>query len=53
MEKDTVGVSYPRGMCNGELSIGVSYDGGRSLASVANTVAHELGHLMNMEHDGI
>lgn len=53
MEKDTVGISYPRGMCSSELSIGVTHDGGRSLTAVANTIAHELGHLMNMEHDGI
>lgn len=53
MERDTTGISYPHGMCNSELSIGVTNDGGRSLTAVANTIAHELGHLMNMEHDGI
>ena len=53
MDEDTVGISYPRGMCSSELSIGVTHDGGRSLTAVANTIAHELGHPMNMEHDGI
>lgn len=52
MDKGTVGAAYPQGMCHSELSVGVTQDGGRSLTATANTAAHELGHLLNMNHDG-
>ena len=52
LDKDTVGIAYPHAMCNSELSVGVTQDGGRSLTATANTAAHELGHLLNMGHDG-
>ena len=31
--------------------MGLSQDGGRNLQSSGSTVAHELGHIFNMNHD--
>lgn len=39
-------------MCSPTSSVGLTQDGGRSLASTASTAAHELGHIFNMNHDG-
>ena len=39
-------------MCSDRDSVGVTWDGGRSLTAVASTAAHELGHIFNMGHDG-
>ena len=48
----TIGIAYIRAMCNEFVSVGVTQDGLRSSAnSVAATLAHELGHLLNMNHD--
>ena len=47
----TVGIAFVGTMCQRRSSTGLSQDGGRSLTSLATTVAHELGHIFNMDHD--
>ena len=46
-----MGVAFVGVMCRGRSSIGLSQDGGGSLEGVSSTVAHELGHIFNMNHD--
>ena len=48
----TVGFAFVGTMCSETHSVGLTQDGGRNLASTASTVAHELGHIFNMNHDG-
>ena len=38
-------------MCLGRYSSGLVQDTGSSVAFLASTAAHELGHILNMEHD--
>ena len=39
-------------MCRLRSSVGLTQDGGQgSVAGVASTAAHELGHIFNMLHD--
>lgn len=47
----TVGIAFVGTMCRGRTSVGLSQDGGRRLQGVGSTVAHELGHIFNMNHD--
>ena len=48
----TIGIAYIRAICSEFIAVGVTQDGLRSSAnSVAATLAHELGHLLNMNHD--
>lgn len=47
-----MGIAFTRAMCSDTLSVGVTQDGRRSLFLTASTAAHELGHLLNMGHDG-
>ncbi len=47
---NTVGIAFLTTMC-GASAVGLTQDGGRSVASVASTAAHELGHILNMAHD--
>ena len=51
LEGNTVGRAFIGTMCRGQVSVGVSQDGGRPLDSVGSTAAHELGHIFSMEHD--
>ncbi len=51
LDGSTVGLAYIRVMCSSGCA-GLSQDGGRSLSGVSITVAHELGHNFNMNHDG-
>ena len=51
MNGNTVGLAYVQVMCSSRCA-GLSQDGGRTLSAVTNTVAHELGHNFNMNHDG-
>lgn len=51
LEGDTVGIAFLRTMCSDSDSVGVTQDGGKSLDKVGSTAAHELGHILNMEHD--
>ena len=37
-------------MC-GSASVGVVQEAGRSTSSSASTFAHELGHVLNLQHD--
>ena len=46
-----VGLGYIGTMCDKRLSVAYSQDGGRSLAAIGATAAHELGHNFNMVHD--
>ena len=48
----TVGFAFVGTMCSETASVGLTEDGGRSLTSTASVVAHELGHIFNMQHDG-
>ena len=38
-------------MCSSTASVGVTQDTGRSEQAVGATASHELGHIMNMDHD--
>ena len=38
-------------MCSPTASVGVTQDTGRGAESVGATASHELGHIMNMQHD--
>ena len=38
-------------MCSATASVGLTQDTGRSESSVGATATHELGHIMNMDHD--
>ena len=38
-------------MCMGSRAAGLTQDTGASTESVASTVAHEMGHIFNMNHD--
>ena len=40
-------------MCSDRLSLGLTQDGGRSIAGTGVTAAHEMGHNFNMLHDGM
>ncbi len=51
LDGGTVGLAYIRVMCSSGCA-GLSQDGARSLSGVGITVAHELGHNFNMNHDG-
>ena len=48
---NTVGIAFIDTVCDDRASVGIVQDGGRNLASVGVTAAHELGHLLNMRHD--
>ena len=45
-----VGFAPVGAMCS-KISGGLTVDGGSSVARVASTAAHELGHILNMRHD--
>ncbi len=48
----TVGLAYLGTMCNRDVAIGFTQDGGEgSIESVGAIAAHELGHIFNMRHD--
>ena len=46
-----MGIAYIRTMCSDTHSIGVTQDRGRAINSLGATAAHELGHILNMNHD--
>lgn len=45
-----MGIAYVDTMC-GSASVGVVQDRHLSTASTASTFAHEMGHILSMEHD--
>ena len=47
---DAVGLAGIGTMCS-KVSAGLTQDTGSSVAHVATTAAHELGHIFNMRHD--
>ena len=50
LDGQTVGIAPNGAMCS-RISAGVTQDAGGSVATVASTAAHELGHIFNMRHD--
>ena len=46
----TVGISFLGTMCDSS-SVGVSQDRHSSVDAVGSTAAHQLGHILNMNHD--
>ena len=49
---NTVGIAFTGTMCNDRSSLGVTQDGrGSGVEAVGSTAAHELGHILNMDHD--
>ena len=46
----TIGIAFLRATC-GSSAVGITQDTRRSEASVGATASHELGHIMNMNHD--
>ena len=47
-----VGLAYLGGICHELLAVGITQDGLLSSdTSSGTTLAHELGHLLNMMHD--
>lgn len=53
LDGSTFGSAYVRTMCNDRLSVGVTQDGGRYLTRTGAVAAHHLGHIFNMQHDGV
>ena len=51
LDGNTIGLAPIGAMCRGFISAGLTQDTGSSVASVASTAAHELGHIFNMGHD--
>lgn len=47
----TLGIAPLGTMCSGRRSSGLVQDTGSSVAFLASTAAHELGHILNMDHD--
>ena len=45
-----VGFANNGTLCS-DSAVAVVYDDGESIASTASLAAHELGHLMNLQHD--
>ena len=45
----TIGIAFTSTMCSSTSSVGLSQD--RGTDGVFSTAAHELGHIMNMDHD--
>lgn len=50
MDGSVYGIAYFHTMCQSK-SIGVNQDRHRTIAVIGQVVAHELGHIFNMEHD--
>ena len=50
LQGNTVGIAYLSTMC-GSASVGVVQDRHSSASSTGSTFAHEVGHLLSMEHD--
>lgn len=48
---NTLGTAYIGTMC-AERSVSLMWDTGGSLEYTAGVVSHELGHVLNMFHDG-
>ena len=51
LDGNTIGLAPIGVMCRGSISAALTQDTGSSVASVASTAAHELGHIFNMGHD--
>lgn len=51
LDGNTIGLAPIGTMCRGSVSAALTQDTGSSVASVASTAAHELGHIFNMAHD--
>ena len=51
LDGETHGVSSLGTMCLGRYSSGLVQDTGSSVAFLASTAAHELGHILKMDHD--
>ena len=52
LDGGTTGIAFLRTMCSDTHSVGVTLDKGRAISSLGRTAAHELGHILNMGHDG-
>lgn len=50
LQGNTVGIAYLNTMC-GSASVGVVQDRHSSASATGSTFAHEVGHLLSMEHD--
>jgi hypothetical protein len=50
LDGSTIGIAFLRATC-GSSAVGVTQDTRRPPASVGATASHELGHIMNMDHD--
>ena len=51
LDGNVIGIAPMGTMCKGSTSAGLTQGTGSSLAFVASTAAHELGHIFNMYHD--
>ena len=49
-DESTAGLAYTSGLCMRDMSVSVVEDSA-SVAVMASTIAHELGHLLSMSHD--
>ena len=50
LDGSTIGIAFLSVTC-GSSAVGVTQDTRRPPASVGATASHELGHIMNMDHD--
>ena len=53
LDGSTIGIAYTRSVCSSSFSVGVTQDTGRAETSVGATATHELGHILNMDHDDL
>nr|ADI47703.1 metalloproteinase [Echis coloratus] len=53
LDDDTIGLAYMEGMCDPRNSVGIVQDHSIVHLLVAATMAHEMGHNLGMDHDGI
>ena len=51
LDGGTLGVSSLGTMCSGRFSSGLAQDTGSPVEYLVSAAAHELGHILNMEHD--
>ncbi len=53
LDGPTAGLAFKSTMCDDQSSVGLVQDKSNDVESVGSIAAHELGHILNMDHDGM